>query len=263
MAPKFGNVDAMNRFADLTASDFLIGAEKLAIASETHHRIGAIILSAVRDSMSATLSNANLGICLLIGPLVAAVRMVETEGMTLHNAIEQVLSQLTAQDAADVFTAIREANPGGLGQSKEMDVADQPPSDLIAAMRHAEDRDLIARQFSRNFVDVLDTFLPILSANIERYGDALWGIRQAQLDLLAQYPDSLIGRKCGAAVAAAVSLRASELRKIQIGNIRSDAEQGFDAWLRADGNRLNPGTTADLIAAGLFLLLGPQSVDRN
>ena len=27
---------------------------------------------------------------------------------------------------------------------------------------------------------------------------------------------------------------------------------GFDAWLRADGHRRNPGTTADLIAATLF-----------
>lgn len=29
----------------------------------------------------------------------------------------------------------------------------------------------------------------------------------------------------------------------------------FDTWLRADGHRRNPGTTADLIAAGLFVLL--------
>jgi triphosphoribosyl-dephospho-CoA synthase len=130
-------------------------------------------------------------------------------------------------------------------------------------MRFAEERDLIARQFSRNYVDILDSFLPTLSLNIGKHGDVLWGIRQAQLDLLAQYPDSLIGRKCGAAVATAVSLRADEIRSIQAGNSRSDAEQAFDAWLRADGNRLNPGTTADLIAAGLFLLLGLQSVDRT
>ncbi len=29
----------------------------------------------------------------------------------------------------------------------------------------------------------------------------------------------------------------------------------FDAWLRADGHRRNPGTMADLMAATLFLLL--------
>jgi triphosphoribosyl-dephospho-CoA synthase len=29
----------------------------------------------------------------------------------------------------------------------------------------------------------------------------------------------------------------------------------FDFWLRCDGHRRNPGTTADLIAAGLFAAL--------
>ena len=29
----------------------------------------------------------------------------------------------------------------------------------------------------------------------------------------------------------------------------------FDYWLRADGNRRNPGTTADLVAACLFAAL--------
>jgi triphosphoribosyl-dephospho-CoA synthase len=29
----------------------------------------------------------------------------------------------------------------------------------------------------------------------------------------------------------------------------------FDFWLRSDGHRRNPGTTADLIAAALFVLL--------
>jgi triphosphoribosyl-dephospho-CoA synthase len=29
----------------------------------------------------------------------------------------------------------------------------------------------------------------------------------------------------------------------------------FDFWLRSDGHRRNPGTTADLITAGLFVIL--------
>ncbi|MFN5467079.1 MAG: hypothetical protein ACK5AM_03065 [Pirellulaceae bacterium] len=32
----------------------------------------------------------------------------------------------------------------------------------------------------------------------------------------------------------------------------------FDQWLRADGNRRNPGTTADLIAAALMVALVRQ-----
>jgi triphosphoribosyl-dephospho-CoA synthase len=33
------------------------------------------------------------------------------------------------------------------------------------------------------------------------------------------------------------------------------AAAGLDRWLRRDGNRLNPGTSADLIAASLFVCL--------
>jgi len=35
----------------------------------------------------------------------------------------------------------------------------------------------------------------------------------------------------------------------------------FDFWLRSDGHRRNPGTTADLIAAALFVLLRDGLID--
>lgn len=36
----------------------------------------------------------------------------------------------------------------------------------------------------------------------------------------------------------------------------------FDFWLRSDGHRRNPGTTADLLAAALFVLLLTGGVPR-
>jgi triphosphoribosyl-dephospho-CoA synthase len=35
----------------------------------------------------------------------------------------------------------------------------------------------------------------------------------------------------------------------------------FDFWLRSDGHRRNPGTTADLIAAGLFVVLRDELIE--
>ncbi|HJQ80918.1 MAG TPA: triphosphoribosyl-dephospho-CoA synthase, partial [Lacipirellulaceae bacterium] len=35
----------------------------------------------------------------------------------------------------------------------------------------------------------------------------------------------------------------------------------FDGWLREDGHRRNPGTTADLVAAGLYVLLREGRLD--
>jgi triphosphoribosyl-dephospho-CoA synthase len=67
----------------------------------------------------------------------------------------------------------------------------------------------------------------------------------------------LIERKCGRTVAQVAADRAGAV--LEAGPPGSDeylaALGELDFWLRADGNRRNPGTTADLVAAGLFALL--------
>jgi triphosphoribosyl-dephospho-CoA synthase len=58
-------------------------------------------------------------------------------------------------------------------------------------------------------------------------------------------------------VAEAVSARARDVLRRGGRHTRSGraAAGGLDRWLRRDGNRLNPGTSADLIAASLFVWL--------
>jgi triphosphoribosyl-dephospho-CoA synthase len=65
---------------------------------------------------------------------------------------------------------------------------------------------------------------------------------------LANRPDSLIARKRGEAVAVEASRRAAEV-------LAGGEIAGFDAWLRGDGHARNPGATADLVAAALFVAL--------
>jgi triphosphoribosyl-dephospho-CoA synthase len=78
------------------------------------------------------------------------------------------------------------------------------------------------------------------------------------LELMACCPDTLIARKCGAEFAIESAHRAEAvLRSVpDAGSVR-DAEEfnHFDRWLRADGHRRNPGTTADLVTAALFAAL--------
>ena len=92
--------------------------------------------------------------------------------------------------------------------------------------------------------------MPIVKDSIASSHDLLTGICQAHLRLLAAEPDSLIARKCGVQFANEVRDRAARTSI-------DDPEQveRFDRWLRSDGNRRNPGTTADLIAASLYVLL--------
>ena len=69
--------------------------------------------------------------------------------------------------------------------------------------------------------------------------------------------DLLIARKCGEKTAQQAADRASNV--LQSGTPLEEpyerALADFDFWLRCDGHRRNPGTTADLLTAGLFVLL--------
>ena len=75
--------------------------------------------------------------------------------------------------------------------------------------------------------------------------------------------DTLIRRKCGDALFHEAACRAEYLMKsdfqpnAQTGKLLAD----LDAWLRADGHRRNPGTTADLIAAIWFIALREGMID--
>ncbi|MBM4076279.1 MAG: hypothetical protein FJ267_11650, partial [Planctomycetes bacterium] len=79
-------------------------------------------------------------------------------------------------------------------------------------------------------------------------------ILSLQLQILASGIDTLIARKCGETLAKDVSNRADQI--LQSGWPDTAASwilwRQFDDYLRSDGHRLNPGTTADLIVATLF-----------
>jgi triphosphoribosyl-dephospho-CoA synthase len=81
-------------------------------------------------------------------------------------------------------------------------------------------------------------------------------IVEVYLSLLAAWPDTLIARKHGVAAAKQVSDQATEV--IQAGGVRTapgrSALAAFDASLADPQNSRNPGSTADLLAAGLLVL---------
>src|SRR5205085_6039241 len=103
---------------------------------------------------------------------------------------------------------------------------------------------------------------PAFLAAFERFGGVEAAIIHSQLRWLAAYPDSLIARKNGPAVAADVQKRAAEV--LALGGIATPegrrAGVELDRHLRSDGNKLNPGTTADLITACLFVALRENKV---
>jgi triphosphoribosyl-dephospho-CoA synthase len=74
--------------------------------------------------------------------------------------------------------------------------------------------------------------------------------------------DTLIRRKCGDVAYHETACRAEYLIKagFEPSPHHWQALAEFDAWLRADGHRRNPGTTADLIAAIWFIAIREKMV---
>jgi triphosphoribosyl-dephospho-CoA synthase len=166
-------------------------------------------------------------------------------------------------DAALVYRAIRLAQPGGLGEVPEQDIASEPTMTLRAAMALAADRDLIARQYANGFREVLDEALPDFRQSVQSGQSLETAVIAAYLNLLARHPDSLIARKFGTDCAVEVSRRAAELlgagwpEREEAGRLFAE----FDDWLRQPAQRMNPGTTADLITAALYTALREGTIN--
>jgi triphosphoribosyl-dephospho-CoA synthase len=262
-APKPGNVSPDRHFHDTRYEDFLASAVAIgpALAEAQTQPLGATIRRAVEDTLRWTRSNTNLGIVLLLAPLAkGALR----EGGTLRARLGHVLGETTVADAAEVYAAIRRARPGGLGQSAAEDVARPPTVVLREAMRLAAERDAIAREYVTDFALTFDTGVPAL---LEARRQGLpWtdAAVETHLALLEACPDTHIARKLGALEAEGVSQRAREVRAA--GGTRSlagrQALAELDRELRDPRNRRNPGSTADLTCAALFVVILEGGWDR-
>jgi triphosphoribosyl-dephospho-CoA synthase len=262
LSPKPGNVSPGHEFADATVHDFLTSAEVIApiLANAPQTGVGNTVFQAVSATHSAVGHNTNLGITLLLAPLCCVPR-----SQSLSDGIPTVLDSLSVSDAEWVYQAIAVASPGGLENVKDQDLASRPTTDLRSCMSLAADRDLIAKQYCQGFQEVLDTglgWLQTAGTQIEGTGAQ---ISWLAVRLMAAYGDSLIARKCGPETSQHVQQQAQQL--LHSGWPHSPQGQQlyicFDQFLRSDGHRLNPGTTADMVAAIVFsgLREGLYSVD--
>ena len=250
-ARKPGNVHPRKSFPDLTYGDFMASADVIApiLARTAELGVGRAILAAASATRERVRRNTNLGMILLLAPMAAV-----PDTTPLADGIAAVLSRLTRDDADLAYRAIRISEPGGMGRVESQDLSEAPTGTLLEVMRLAAGRDLIARQYADDFSLVVGFGLPYLAsvADFRKHWEA--ATVGLHLELLSRHPDSLILRKCGAEVAAEASQRAERVLKSACPGTRNAQKEllAFDRWLRADGNRRNPGTTADLVAASLF-----------
>ncbi|WP_203426823.1 triphosphoribosyl-dephospho-CoA synthase [Sinorhizobium sp. BG8] len=251
-ALKPGNV---HRFADghhMTAQQFLESAEITAAPiTFPDASVGERVLASASITREKVGTNTNLGILLLCAPLAKAA---EIASLDLRQSLQDVIGAMDDRDTRDVFAAIRLANPGGLGKSETNDVNDEPVGSLVEAMRQAEHRDSVARQYATGFADI---FAGGLSAHAKALADGetgMWPTVFVYLQMLSTFPDSHIARKHGLVIAEEVRGQAEdifrEIARTSDTKARERTLLAFDSRLKASG--LNPGTSADLTVATLF-----------
>lgn len=248
---KPGNVSIYSDGHDMTVADFRISAEVSAQPlCNPDYCLGEKIFYAVKATREAVGCNTNLGIILLCAPLIQAINTIHS-GLTLREALHQVLTTTTVADADWVFKAITLASPGGLGSSDDQDVAEKPSVSLTEAMRLASSKDRIALQYVTDYTDIFDFAVLIHYNAMSKWGNQGWAAVSVYADLLRQFPDSHIERKYGdqhsEMVASKMTLLSEELSKTNNPERILPLLYRMDQELKSRG--VNPGTTADITVA--------------
>jgi len=260
-APKAGNVHPTASFDDMNYEDFRQSARTIgSVFDHTDNEgVGRLILEAVQATRKEIGKNTNLGIILLMVPLAVSLKQNSSNNKRdflegWKDALAATLKSLTEDDSIAVYEAIAIAKPGGIRRVSEMDIQEKPPARLLDAMQLAAKWDDIAKQYATNFSDIFDLSLQLDECRKHlRQGwfDALVSI---QVDRLASHGDSLIARKNAPATVEQVQHLANSVVQ-NPALTRHLAWQQLDNYLRFDGHRRNPGTTADMLAAATFVSL--------
>ena len=256
-APKPGNVSPFASFRDTTYEDFLASAAAIgpALAAAGERSLGATIRTAIEATARWAPANTNLGLVLLLAPLARAA--LRPGDQPLRAQLAATLADTTVADARDAYVAIRSVAPGGLGRASEQDVAGTPTATLRDAMALARDRDAIAREYATDFETTFEIGAPGLRRAL--FDGLVWreAVVEVYLALLATSPDTHIARKLGTDAAVTVQRRARAV--LTAGGVRTmagrDATAALDRELRDEANTLNPGATADLTGAAIYVVL--------
>lgn len=285
--PKPGNVHRLRDFPDTKYEHFLAGSislgPRMRKLAEKGQRIGngdrewamlgmgENILASVKDMMDwQSGGNVHLGILLLFTPLAAAAGSVLNKGVVdleeLRNALDEIISGATPLDSVNIYKAIDEAmSVENLGSVDNLDVKDTSSLDRILdegltprdIFRECQTRDAICNEWVTGFNVTFTEGYSFLRKRLDEGASINEATVDTFLQILSEHPDSLIQRKSGAKAAISVSEKAKEI--VQAGGTSTEVGMKMiwelDDELREENGSLNPGTTADLTAASLFLLL--------
>jgi len=258
-SPKPGNVDRCHDFSDISFHHFLASAVSsypvFRKAAQGLGRPGSLILEGVRAWRTWNLSsNTHFGSLVLMIPIALAAGTASRQGGDLESDLPGVLEKTTVQDAVDFYQAfelagarVTEVELFSLMDPSSENALCQSEKTLLELMRLSMGHDIVAREWATNY---RRSFLLAerLAEQTGKFG-LNDGIVRTFLEALAEVPDSLISAKFGPDKARQVSRQAA----LALEDSTLEKARQMDCDLL--GQDINPGSTADLIAASLFISL--------
>ena len=271
--PKPGNVHRTRNYDDMVFQDFAISAvvigdtmEEVATQAKeaddlSKAELGRFILQAVDETNKWIETNTNLGIMMMCIPIAAAASISGGFDEIQEN-VGRLMDATTVDDAVNLYDAINIADAGGMGDQEEFDVMSEKAKDELRAnnqtmydvLEISAGWDRLANELTNKMPVCFEIGFPTFY-NFWESSDDVDAINMATvltfMTVLSQIPDTLISRKYGDETAESVSQKAAEILKFKDDDSFVEKLLEFDDYLFENG--YNPGTTADLTAASIFL----------
>ena len=262
--PKPGNIDRDHDYSDTRFEHFLASAVGVYPVLEEAARfdcgVGSFIRQAVLESARWQKGgNTHFGAFILLVPLVMAGGACDDTGC-LRERVARLVKETTVDDAVELYRAFSDAKvrvkPVGdldLSDSASVDKIKDKGLTLFDMMEISAGYDIIAGEWVNGFSKTFECAHLILEKiKTHNINDA---VMFSFMEMLAQNKDTFIQTKFDSKKAEEVSRRAAEI--LQKGgedlNILRNDIHAFDRELLDEG--VNPGSTADIIIAGLFVAL--------
>ena len=268
---KPGNVHRNKDYDDIKYHHFLNSGvafgDIIYKASKDPQNIGQYIKLAVIESKKWSPSNANLGIIMLHTPIATTTGQMEEFNInTLKKEIKNTVKNTTTDDAIAVYDAIEIAmpniNPPKEGPDAQKNDAKQELREknltLYDVFKISSSWDSISYEWTKGFNISFEGYY-LLNKYYKQYNNINLATTKTFLNILSNYPDTLIARKKDENTSKMVSNKAKEV----LNNFNEESLLKFDKFLSNEGNKLNPGTTADLIASSLMIFLLDRINNKN
>ncbi|WP_259135607.1 triphosphoribosyl-dephospho-CoA synthase [Methanosalsum natronophilum] len=280
--PKPGNIDRDHDFDDTKYEHFL--ASSISVFPTifnlcTYNKgLGESIYSGVLESLKWQRGgNTHFGAYVLLVPLAAAIiKMVDKEKeftlQQLLSCASHTVENTDIVDSINFYNAfnygnvrVKSVNEFDLKNSESIDQIKNSKLTLFDLMQMSKNRDLLANEWVNGFKRcgyasnlICESFIHPMNILKEKEKNINYSIIYTFLKLLSEYNDTFITIKHNSKVSENVSIKARYLvqkiddKKQSISSIIPELNK-FDQELLEQ--RINPGSTADIIVAGLFISL--------